>query len=150
MYKPKLIISGGQAGADRTALEVAKYVLQIPTGGFCPRGCLTEDGPRMELIYEFGLRETESTGYTQRTEANVQIADATVVFGNPYSVGSRQTVQLANGFGKHCWVNPSPVELRGWCELFQVQVLNVAGNRLSKNPKIVDLVTKTLIEAFEG
>ena len=50
------IISGGQTGADQAGLAVAKR-LGIPTGGFVPKGFLTEAGPRPDLAAEYGLEE---------------------------------------------------------------------------------------------
>ena len=63
----KRIISGGQTGADQAGLSVAKR-LGIPTGGFVPKGFLTEAGPRPDLAAEYGLEETATVAYPERTE----------------------------------------------------------------------------------
>ena len=70
------ILSGGQTGADRAALDFA-IEYGLPHGGWCPRGRLAEDGP-IDERYE--LTETPSHRYAQRTEWNVRDSDATVVF----------------------------------------------------------------------
>ena len=71
----KKIISGGQTGVDRAALDAA-IKLTIPHGGWIPQGRLTEDGP---LPPEYQLQETRSNRYADRTEKNVMDADATEV-----------------------------------------------------------------------
>lgn len=69
------VISGGQTGADRAALDAA-IAAGIPHGGWCPRGRLAEDG-RISSRYQ--LRETLSNGYPERTRLNVECADATLI-----------------------------------------------------------------------
>ena len=61
------IVSGGQTGVDRGALDAA-IALGIPHGGWCPRGRLAEDG---RISDRYNLRETESADYPVRTERNV-------------------------------------------------------------------------------
>jgi hypothetical protein len=70
------IVSGGQTGADRAALEWA-VEHNIPYGGWCPKGRLAEDGP-IDLRYQ--LQETPSSSYPQRTEWNARDSDGTVTF----------------------------------------------------------------------
>lgn len=72
------IISGGQTGADRAALDFA-IAHDIPHGGWCPSGRLAEDG-RIPSRYQ--LRETPSPDYAQRTEWNVRDSDGTVIFSS--------------------------------------------------------------------
>jgi hypothetical protein len=81
----KKIISGGQTGADRAGLEVGK-ALGIETGGFCPKGYLTENGPDLSLR-EFGLIEMKDTDYKKRTIKNVEVSDGTVIFGDTNTAG---------------------------------------------------------------
>src|SRR5262245_4392293 len=87
------VVSGGQTGADQAGLAVAKR-LGIPTGGCMPRGWLTEAGPRPDLAVEYGLEETGTAAYSERTERNVLLADGTVVFGDARSIGSMLTIKL--------------------------------------------------------
>ena len=70
------IISGGQTGADRAALEFA-IKQGIPHGGWCPKGRRSEDG---QIDAKYQLQETPSSNYLQRTEWNVRDSDGTVIF----------------------------------------------------------------------
>src|SRR5260221_10992589 len=69
------IVSGGQTGVDRAALDVA-LEQGIACGGWCPRGRRAEDGP---LDERYPLQETPWDGYPQRTEWNVRDSDATLI-----------------------------------------------------------------------
>src|SRR5262249_12810207 len=72
----KKIISSAQTGADRAALDTA-IKLNLPHGGWCPRGRFAEDG----IIADFyALTETPSADSAQRTVWNVRDSDATVIF----------------------------------------------------------------------
>ena len=71
----KKIISGGQAGADRAALDVA-LKFGIPQGGWIPKGRKAEDGPLPEI---YKLREMRTDSYQARTEQNVQDSDRTLI-----------------------------------------------------------------------
>jgi hypothetical protein len=68
------IVSGGQTGADRAALDWA-LSHQLPCGGWCPKGRKAEDGP---IEAKYPLKESPSASYLQRTEWNVRDSDATV------------------------------------------------------------------------
>jgi hypothetical protein len=93
------IISGGQTGVDRGALDVA-LDLGIPCGGWCPKGRRSEDGKVPE---RYPLKETAATDYRVRTEKNVRESDATDVltWGAPTG-GTGYTVKVARQFGKQC------------------------------------------------
>ena len=71
----KKIISGGQTGADRAALDVA-IKLNIPHGGWILKGCITEDGPLPEI---YNLQEMPTESYPARTEQNVIDSDGTLI-----------------------------------------------------------------------
>lgn len=73
------IISGGQTGADRAALD-AWHKLGYPTGGHAPKGWRTANGPDPSLM-ALGLVETDDPDYAYRTVLNVELADATLIFG---------------------------------------------------------------------
>jgi len=92
------IVSGGQTGADRAALDFA-IAHGIPHGGWCPKGRLAEDGP---LAPCYHLTETPTEAYTQRTAWNVREAQGTVVFtiARTLSGGSLRTFMLAEAFKK--------------------------------------------------
>jgi predicted Rossmann fold nucleotide-binding protein DprA/Smf involved in DNA uptake len=93
------IISGGQTGADRAALDAA-LACGIPHGGWCPKGRLAEDGP---IPPQYNLREMETESYSERTRANVADSDLTLIFSHgPLIGGSLLTQQFAEELGKPC------------------------------------------------
>jgi Circularly permutated YpsA SLOG family len=134
------IVSGGQTGVDRAALDVA-LELGFPCGGWCPRGRLAEDGP---LPDRYPLVETPRPAYPQRTGWNVRDADATLVLlrGEP-DRGTRLTLQLARRMGKPCLLldlaqNPDVLRVAEWIEANQIRILNVAGPRASRVPGVYE------------
>lgn len=148
------IISGGQTGADQAALRAARLA-GLPTAGFAPKGFLTEAGPAPALA-DFGLTETGTTDYRERTRANVEEADALLWFGNPYSPGGKLTTALAcdNSIPQFVVMEKStPGDVAKWLENFvflgenEVDLL-VAGNRESKSPGIGARVESFLTQLF--
>src|SRR5437899_1255603 len=132
------IISGGQTGVDRAALDLA-LELGLPCGGWCPRGRRAEDGP---LADRYPLRETTSSAYPQRTELNVRDSDGTLILtrGKP-DRGTALTKRLADRHGKPCLAldltrGPTPDEVLAWAEANAVRRLNVAGPREGSQPGI--------------
>jgi hypothetical protein len=144
------IISGGQTGVDRAALDVA-LTLGIPCGGWCPQGRKAEDGPLPE---RYPLRETPWDGYPQRTEWNVRDSDGTLILhtGAP-DRGTALTIALAQRRGRPCLeidlTEGSPAErVREWVETNGIDVLNVAGPRESSTPGIYAAATRFLREVL--
>src|ERR1700756_2207050 len=86
------IVSGGQTGADRAALDWARKH-NLPCGGWCPKGWKAEDGP---INCKYPLKETPSASYLQRTEWNVRDSDATVLFSIQPTLtgGSKRTMEF--------------------------------------------------------
>ncbi len=132
------MISGGQTGVDRSALDVA-LELGMPAGGWCPKGRKAEDG---SLASRYPLTETSSEQYWQRTEWNVRDSDGTLVLtrGAP-AEGTAYTIEVARKSGKPCLVldlseEPSESVVQAWADEHKVRVLNVAGPRESKCPGI--------------
>jgi len=140
----KKIVSGGQMGADRGALEAATE-LNIETGGWCPKGWKTEAGTDLSLK-AFGLQETESPDYVVRTFRNVAESDGTVIFGNTRTGGSGLTIALCERTDKPYLLNPEAGELREWIAENAITVLNVAGNRESRTPGIKEATRRYLLE----
>lgn len=132
------IVSGGQTGVDRAALDVA-LDLQIPCGGWCPKGRIAEDGPLGE---RYPLKETPLPDYEQRTSWNVRDSDATLILHRgPLSGGTELTAQLAAELRRPLLVvdldeSPDPQRVRSWIRQSGVRVLNVAGPREGGSPGI--------------
>ena len=132
------VVSGGQTGVDRAALDAAR-ALGLPCGGWCPRGRNAEDG-RIDPVYP--LVETPDEDYSQRTEWNVRDSDATLVLtrGRPRG-GTAFTIAVARRLDRPLLVvdldeDSSPDEARRWIEAGRIAVLNVAGPRESQHPGI--------------
>ncbi len=146
---PRQIVSGGQTGADRAALDFA-LAHGIVHGGWCPKGRAAEDGP---IPARYGLTETSSAETTERTEWNVRDSDATVVFSlaPTLSGGSARTVEFCRKYGKP-WLHVSrerdgeadSEKLRGFLQSVQGEVLNIAGPRQSEEPGIGQFVREVL------
>ena len=134
------VVSGGQTGVDRAALDVARE-LGLACGGWCPRGRRAEDGP---IPTGYPLRETPSTGYPERTAWNVRDSDGTLIItrGRPRG-GTALTVLLARRAGKPVLVvdlerGADLAGVRAFLAENDVQTLNVAGPRESEAPGIHD------------
>lgn len=148
--RPARLVSGGQTGVDRGALDAA-IELGIPHGGWCPRGRLAEDG---RIPSRYRLAETGSPEYVVRTEKNVLDSDATLILccGRPRG-GTELTLRLASQHGKPCLVvdldaPPEPGALRRWVSQHAAGTLNVAGPRESQNPGISARARALLVELF--
>ena len=133
------LISGGQTGVDRAALDFA-LAHGIAHGGWCPLWRLAEDGP-IPLRYQ--LTPHESEGYSGRTRANVQDSDATLlVASGKLTSGTKLTLKIVRELGKpHFVLNLAerlawPDLAREWIETNAIRRLNVAGASESKRPGI--------------
>src|SRR4029077_5215640 len=83
------VISGGQTGVDRGALDAA-LALQVECGGWCPEGRLAEDGI---IPKRYPVMELANGGYPERTARNVADSDGTLVIANGKPIGgTRETV----------------------------------------------------------
>jgi hypothetical protein len=144
------IVSGGQTGADRAALD---WAIQngIPHGGWCPAGRLAEDGT---IPSRYALDEMLSGGYLERTRANVRDSDATLIISLAPKLagGSKETARLAVEL-RRPWLHVHPVmdwkaALSTWVRPRGVLVLNVAGPRGSKEPNVGKFAWTALDELF--
>lgn len=150
----KKIVSGGQTGVDRGALDAA-IECGFPCGGWCPEGRLAEDGA-IPTVYP--LHELENAGYRQRTIRNVVDSDATlIIYWSDLSGGTEQTLL-------HCIKRHKPYKLID-ASVFDsasaaevvvqflenqsgnVQILNVAGPRESSSPE-ASVYAKKLINSL--
>jgi hypothetical protein len=143
--KIEKVISGGQTGADRAALDAA-IACGVPHGGKCPAGRRAEDGV-IPACYQ--LEETVSKHYPARTKANVIDSDVTVIFSHgPLTGGSLLTQEFAKQYEKpfvHVDLLQS-VDLNTVLAGFKGVILNVAGPRESNDPLIYDAVCDYLVK----
>ena len=140
------IVSGGQTGVDRAALDAAQ-ASGFETGGWCPKGRRAEDGA---IPAAYPLDETETGEYEDRTRLNVRDSDATLILARglargldpgPLSGGALLTAEKARELGRPHRVAdldqaPDPRAVARWIGETGAQVLNVAGPRESEAPGI--------------
>jgi hypothetical protein len=152
--KPLTIISGGQTGADRAALDAA-IERGVPCGGWCPDGRLAEDGAVPERYPVVAL---PGGSYDDRTRRNVADADATVIvcFGPP--AGGTETTRLA------CLELRRPMlvidaaavaahrageQIAAFVAERRAATLNIAGPRASEQPSIAGYVQTAVAAALD-
>jgi hypothetical protein len=138
----KKIISGGQTGVDRAALDVAMR-LGVAHGGWIPKGRLAEDG---SLPPHYRLQETSTDDYETRTEKNVLDSDGTLIISRgSLTGGTDYTRKMALKHGKQLLhIDLSLVQrpsdagslVASWIEMNRIEILNVAGPRASHDPAI--------------
>jgi hypothetical protein len=147
------IVSGGQTGIDRGALDAA-LLAGVPCGGSCPRGRRAEDG---RIADRYPLVELDSRGYRQRTLRNVLDSDGTlIIYFGTLEGGTELTVW-------HCIEHSKPYKLIDAQELSvertvellhqfvsqsKITVLNVAGPRASQHPSAHDFAVEVLTKFF--
>jgi Circularly permutated YpsA SLOG family len=133
------IISGGQTGVDRGALDAA-LDLGMECGGWCPAGRLAEDG---RIPERYPVRETPTAEYAARTRRNVTESDGTLIIASgELSGGTAETLEFCREEGKsHLVINTQTVATNDAVALIQefiadnrIEVLNVAGPRASQWP----------------
>jgi hypothetical protein len=146
------IISGGETGVDRAALDVA-LKLGIECGGSCPAGRLDELG---RIPDRYPLQELEAGGFTERTLQNVKGSDGTIVIypGKLYG-GTEQTVCFCEELKRpHELIDASKLATKDAAKLItkfvrnnKISILNVAGPRQSDWPEGYDYASRA-VEAF--
>ena len=142
------IVSGGQSGVDRAALDWAMRN-GIPHGGFCPKGRRSETG---RIPDKYNLTETSSSNYRQRTAMNVQHSDGTLIItrGAP-SGGTELTINYCRERKKPYFVidlqhKINVQEFTDWVGQHNIHILNVAGPRESS----VSGIGEQAQQALEG
>jgi hypothetical protein len=140
------IVSGGQTGVDRAALDVA-IGRGIPCGGWCPKGRLAEDGV---IPACYPLCETSTSEYAERTAWNVRDSGGTLILTwGPPAQGTAFTAYIARDLRKPCLVvdlaeEVPPAMATAWLRAHDIKVLNVAGPRASKCPHLYPLAVTFL------
>lgn len=150
----KKMISGGQTGVDRAALDTAIRV-GIAHGGWVPKGRLAEDG---SIPLHYQLQEMPTEDYSARTEKNVMDSDGTLIIsrGSPTG-GTDYTRKMALKHGKQLLhidlslgqrASDAGSLISSWTEMNRIETLNVAGPRASNDPDIyldtVNILTHAL------
>ena len=143
------IISGGQTGADRAALDFA-IEYGYPHGGWAPRGREAEDG---RIPPKYQLTELPDGGYRQRTRRNVEDSDGTLIVNlGELDGGTLATRIFAEKAGKPYYVaqvddgatDEMAASVLAWLRAHHIKTLNVAGPRESKRPGIYQQTTALL------
>jgi len=134
------IISGGQTGVDRGALDAALEA-GFQCGGWLPEGRIAEDGPLHE---RYPLQALAGAGYEERTLQNVLDSDGTaILYSGTLEGGTRQTMVYCVEHGKpfelvdasRAAPHDAAAKLAGFIERHRIAVLNVAWPRASKWPE---------------
>lgn len=135
-YKVEKIISGGQTGVDRAALDVA-IEQGIACGGWCPAGRRSVDGI---IPDKYPLTETGSREYGVRTRWNVRDSDATLILNaGALEGGTELTMESADRQNKPCLLvrmedAGALQQIIVWLSHVQPAVLNIAGPREERRP----------------
>lgn len=144
----KKIISGGQTGVDRAALDVAMD-LGIACGGWCPEGRNADDGP---IPDRYPLQETEGMDHTVRTEHNVRDSDGTLMFyRGELQGGTAYAVLMAHQLKRPVMaVNvdtpPATKEILDWIDRHSLETVHVGGQREATSPGIYERARRLIRE----
>ena len=150
--KTKLIkiISGGQTGVDRAALDFAlKY--QIPCGGWCPKGRIAEDGI---IPDQYPLTETLTEDPKERTRLNISNSDGTlIIYRDRMDEGTQYTLDHAREFEKAVYIiqsgsDKNPEYFKNWLQANKINTLNVAGPRESSEAGVYNFAYDALENLF--
>ncbi|MFC1896233.1 putative molybdenum carrier protein [Thermodesulfobacteriota bacterium] len=150
----KKIVSGGQTGAQRAALDVA-IGMSIPHGGWAPKARKAEDGPVPD---KYLVSETASYGYKNCAERKMIDSDGTVIVSHGRLAGvSHHTWVVMKRYNKprlHLDMNSLSVDdaaekLRSWLKWNRIEVLNIAGHRESRDAGIYQAVFRVLEKALK-
>jgi len=133
-----IIISGGQTGVDRAALDVA-LANGIACGGSCPAGRAADDGP---IPARYPLIETAENDHMVRTGNNVRDADATLLlYRDELHGGTAYAVEMARHMYKPVLAidlnaSPDAAAVADWISSVDAHVLHIGGQREKTSPGI--------------
>ncbi len=146
------ILSSGQAGVERAALDVA-IATEIDCGGWCAKGRMAEDGP---LDAKYPVVETNTMSATKSSEANIRDSDGTLLLVWGKMAGpTLKTAAIAARLNKSLFIanmseNPSVGEIEAWATKSKIKVLNVAGQKASEVPDAYNKAFKFLKVVLVG
>jgi Circularly permutated YpsA SLOG family len=152
------IISGGQTGVDRGALDAA-LELGVACGGWCPAGRLAEDG---QIPLRYPMVELPNASYSERTKRNVSDADGTLIIcKGELTGGTRETIEFCREMEKpHLVIDAEVVSSDEAVTLIQqfifghcIDILNVAGPRPSQwteAHEITHQITSAVLRRLSG
>jgi hypothetical protein len=145
------IVSGGQTGVDRAALDAA-VKLEIQHGGWCPRGRAAEDGKiadhyQLQCPTDNDSEEKESNIFNERTKLNIRDSDGTLILvpkvplPSAITDGTNLTIQEVKAKKKpYLLIDLSKIQdsdlILRWIEKNNIKILNVAGPRETQSPGI--------------
>lgn len=147
------IISGGQTGADRAALDAA-IKLEISHGGWVPTGRRTEDG---RLPPEYDMQEMPTASYPKRTEKNVIDSDGTLILTHGHLTGGSKLTRQYAIENNRPYIHIDLLKTSAfkavslivdWLNSNRIEVLNVAGSSASKDPLIYDKTLHILTSMY--
>lgn len=149
--KPKKIVSGGQTGVDRAALDIA-IKFGIEHGGWCPKGrrCESSTDPDLSDVIpaQYLLQETTTYKYSDRTKLNIRDSDGTLILmpseNTKITDGTQLTIREARNRQKPSLIvyldDPqTPTEIADWIDQNDFKTLNIAGPRESQFKGIYEL-----------
>ncbi len=145
------IISGGQTGVDRAALDFA-IKNSIRCGGWCPKGRKAEDGI---IPLHYPLKETASEDYESRTIMNVKRSDGTlIIFNKNPDNGTLLTIKTAEELGKEIFIQDvskdhQKRDFQKWLKDNNIEILNIAGPREKNETGIYEQSMTVLGVLFE-
>ena len=144
------VLSGGQTGVDRAALDVA-IEMGVAHGGWCPAGRDADDGV---IPDKYQLTETAEQDHTVRTENNVKDADGTLmIYRGELHGGTAYAIEMAKHLNKPVLAlnldqDIDVEEVFDWVQSNNIRIINIGGQRETKNPGIYFQSRKILSKLF--
>ena len=143
----KRIVSGGQRGPELAALAAARH-LGLRTYGWAPSGWINENGKQESLLRSFNLIEGKNLSSWDRVRKNIELSEATIVFGRVTRPSISRIYNTCELLGKLWLINPSKEGLQLLLNQSEVSSLHVTGDRESIAPGLQEIVRSFLVETI--